>query len=216
MGRVRRWAVAGVCAAALVGMLAVSGRRIPLARTTDADWGIEALAGAHDENGDGIDDQAQILSGARAAVAARPAYDGSYVEGGWPPAGQGVCTDVTARALLAAGYDLQALIEQDMAAAPEAYGNPRPDPAIDFRRVANQHVWLQRHAAALTLDPVDIAQWRGGDIVVWDDHVGVVSDVRDQDGVPLVIHHAHPFQLSYEEDILRSWGAIVGHYRVAG
>lgn len=214
MKHARRWVVLGIGIAALVGLWLAFGPRLPLARTTDADWGIEALNCTRDENGDGMPDQEQILAAARAYVATRPRYDGSYVEGGWPHAGQGVCTDVVAQALLGAGYDLQALIDNDMRADPAAYGSQTPDPNIDFRRVENQHVWLERHATALTCDVSAIDQWRGGDIVVWENHVGIVSDVRDQNGVPLVIHHAHPLQLCYEEDVLPSWGTIVGHYRL--
>lgn len=41
-----------------------------------------------------------------------------------------------------------------------------------------------------------------------------VSDRRNEHGVPYLIHHASPFQLAYEEDVLKSYGEIVGHYRM--
>ena len=46
------------------------------------------------------------------------------------------------------------------------------------------------------------------------DPIGIVSDRRNFRGVPFVLHHAHPFQLSYEEDILETAPEITGHYRL--
>ncbi len=66
----------------------------------------------------------------------------------------------------------------------------------------------------LTKDAADIEAWQGGDVVVYDGHVGIVSDRRNAYGVPYLIHHASPFQLAYEEDRLASYGAIIGHYRM--
>lgn len=45
--------------------------------------------------------------------------------------------------------------------------------------------------------------------------IGVVSDRRNQDGVPYVIHHNSPHQKSYEEDILEKRNDLVGHYRIS-
>lgn len=44
-------------------------------------------------------------------------------------------------------------------------------------------------------------------------HIAIVSDRRNQQGVPYVIHHANPFQKIYEEDILEKHNDIRGHYR---
>lgn len=51
-------------------------------------------------------------------------------------------------------------------------------------------------------------QWQGGDIVIFEKHIGIVSDRRNWDGVPYVIHHNDPWQTAYEQD-------IVGHYRIS-
>ena len=67
----------------------------------------------------------------------------------------------------------------------------------------------------LTTDVGDVAEWRGGDIVLYRGHVGIVSDRRNAEGVPYLIHHSGPFQLSYEEDKLQSYGRIIGHYRLS-
>ena len=175
---------------------------------------VPARADAGDADGDGIDDQTDILQSALAYVATCPRYRSAYYAGGYSDDGYGVCTDVVAYALLGAGYDLQRFVDEDIAADSGAYGIDVPDPAIDFRRVRNLAVYFKRNAQALTTDTSDLEAWQGGDIVLYDGHVGIVSDRRDAHGVPYLIHHASPFQLAYEEDRLESYGAITGHYRM--
>lgn len=179
-------------------------------------FGIETYVSPLDTDGDGIDDQVDILASARAYVETHPRYKSHYYAGGWPDDGYGVCTDVVAYALLGAGYDLQALVDADIREVPEAYDVETPDANIDYRRVANLRVWFGRHARSLTLDVADIAAWQPGDIVCWDNHIGIVSDRRTGDGRPLVIHHWGPTQRYFEEDALTgsSFGGIAGHWRL--
>ena len=125
-----------------------------------------------------------------------------------------MCTDVVAAAYRAAGYDLRELVDADMRSAPDEYGIDEPDPNIDYRRVSNLRVYLERNATSLTCDPTDVDQWQGGDIVVMANHIGVVSDKRNERGVAYVIHHNDAWQSSYEQDILESRDDIVGHYRL--
>ncbi len=123
------------------------------------------------------------------------------------------------RAYRCAGFDLQKLIHQDISAYWSAYprysGNPRPDSNIDQRRVPNQAVFFRRHGASLTCSKASSAAWRPGDIVDWKlpngrDHTGVLTDKRDPQGFPFVIHNIGSGPI--EEDVLRSW-KISGHYR---
>lgn len=79
----------------------------------------------------------------------------------------------------------------------------------------NLKVYFARTAIPLTIDIYDIDQWQGGDIVVFENHIGVVSDHRNNRGVAYVIHHANPWQESYEQDILEERDDIVGHYRIS-
>lgn len=170
-----------------------------------------------DHDGDGVCDGEDILAAARAYVATNPRYEGAYVQGGRPRDGSGVCTDLVDQALLGAGYDLRALIDADAREHPEAYPAIEVcDPDIDFRRVANQAAWLSRHACPCTLDPYDVGGWQAGDVVCWEDHIGIVSDRRDPHGVALVLHHASPWQASFEEDALLqvALGRICGHWRM--
>lgn len=211
----------GVLAAAVVGVLCVAVfvasryQHTSTRRPVDVFSGeVTQVASSHDEDGDGVADGEDILAGALAYVDIRPKYGSRYYVGGWPDDGYGVCTDVTAQALRSAGYDLQALVAEDVTAAPDAYGIEMPDPNIDFRRVRNQRTWLERHATSLMTDVWDIDAWQAGDIVVFREHIGVVSDRRTSDGEPYVIHHEGPWQRAYEEDVLRHRDDILGHYRL--
>ena len=60
-----------------------------------------------------------------------------------------------------------------------------------------------------------IEQWQGGDIVVFEGHIGVVSGHRNYKGVTWVLHNGSPLQLQYEEDILARRDDIIGHYRIS-
>lgn len=168
-----------------------------------------------DKDNDGIDDQTDILQGALDYVASRPKYKSKYYRTGYPNDGYGVCTDVVAFALKNAGYDLMTLVQQDIEANPADYDIDEPDQNIDFRRVKNLRVYFSHSAISLTTDISVIEEWQGGDIVVFKNHIGIVSDRRNENGVPYVIHHNDPWQRTYEEDILEDREDIVGHYRVA-
>ncbi len=168
-----------------------------------------------DKDNDGIDDQTDILQGALDYVASRPKYKSKYYRTGYPNDGYGVCTDVVAFALKNAGYDLMTLVQQDIQANPADYDIDEPDQNIDFRRVKNLRVYFSHSAISLTTDISEIEEWQGGDIVIFKNHIGVVSDRRNENGVPYVIHHNDPWQRTYEEDILEDREDIVGHYRVA-
>lgn len=127
--------------------------------------------------------------------------------------GYGVCTDVVAFAMKAAGYDLMRLVAKDVEQHTDAYDIDQPDPNIDYRRVKNLQVYFSRHAQSLATDVSDVEEWQGGDIVIFRKHIGIVSDKRNKNGVPYVIHHYSPWQRSYEQDILERRSDIVGHYR---
>lgn len=168
-----------------------------------------------DRDDDGVDDQSDILNGALAYVSTHPKYKSRYYETGYPDDGYGVCTDVVAYALKNAGYDLQALVDTDIREHPEEYGITAPDKNIDFRRVRNLKVFFSRNTVKLTTNISETEQWQGGDIVIFERHIGIVSDRRNKSGVPYVIHHNDPWQTAYEQDILEKRTDIVGHYRIS-
>lgn len=176
----------------------------------------EVYISDHDEDSDGIDDQSDILQSALEYLHTRPKYKSVYYDGGYPDDGYGVCTDVIAWGLLGAGYDLRQLVDEDRRAHPENYADEVPDANIDFRRVRNLLVYFENNAEKLTDDLSQINEWQGGDIVVFRNHIGMVSDRRNTKGIPYLIHHANPFQRYYEEDVLESRTDMVGHYRFKG
>lgn len=197
------------------GRLCITSSRRPVDRYEGASEAGEAglsadLAATVDADSDGIVDNDDVL----AYIQTRPHYKSVYYPSGYPDDEHGVCTDVVAIACREAGYDLQALVAADVARRPEAYAIEIPDPAIDFRRTPNLKVFFDAHAQRLTSDARNISEWRGGDIVLYEGHIGIVSDRRNERGVPYLIHHSGPFQLRYEEDKLQSYGHIVGHYRL--
>ena len=168
-----------------------------------------------DMDGDGVDDQTDILYGALEYVNTHPKYKSRYYQTGYPDDGYGVCTDVVAYAMKNAGYDLQKLVQQDILERPEDYTVTKPDANIDFRRVRNLKVFFAHTAIALTTDVSAIEEWQGGDIVIFEKHIGIVSDRRNKNGVPYVIHHNDPWQTAYEQDILEKRSDIVGHFRIS-
>lgn len=119
-----------------------------------------------DADGDGVDDQTDVLGNALAYVETRPKYKSRYYQTGYPDDGYGVCTDVVAFALKNAGYDLQALVDADIREHPQWYDIRQLDANIDFRRVRNLKVFFAHHAAALTTDVSRTEEWQGGDLVI--------------------------------------------------
>ena len=208
-----------VVARIATGRLCITSSHRPVDRYEGASGAGEAGLSADpaatvDADADGIADNDDVLAAALAYIQTRPHYKSVYYPSGYPDDEHGVCTDVVAIACREAGYDLQTLVAADVARCPEAYAIEIPDPAIDFRRTPNLKVFFDAHAQRLTFDAGNISEWRGGDIVLYEGHIGIVSDRRNERGVPYLIHHSGPFQLRYEEDKLQSYGHIVGHYRL--
>lgn len=164
----------------------------------------------------------QLVLAARAQVGITVRYDGSYrrlsYPGGDVPVERGVCTDVLVRAYRKLGIDLQVLVHEDMkknwALYPKLWGLKGPDRNIDHRRVPNLATFFSRNGKRLPVakDP-DV--YETGDIVTWVlpgnlPHIGIVSDARSPDGIPLVIHNIGAG--AAEEDMLFSY-PVTGRYR---
>ena len=170
---------------------------IPHQKYSNSDFNITTYKSLHDEDDDGIDDQTDILNNVKAYVSSKPKYKSKYYGTGYPNDHFGVCSDVVAFGLKDAGYDIDII-----------------DKNIDFRRVQNLNIYFKYNAQSLTTDIHRIEEWRGGDIAIFENHIGIVSDHRNKNGVSFVIHHASPYQRYYEEDILEYRNDIVGHYRI--
>ncbi|HSS02514.1 MAG TPA: DUF1287 domain-containing protein [Kofleriaceae bacterium] len=175
---------------------------------------------AHDRDGDGIPDALDLLIGAKKTVVNADAYTHDaegYIAIAYPmgdvPRTMGVCTDVIIRAARNAGIDIQRELHDDIRRARAAYPMVKGmgDPSIDQRRVATLLPYFKRrwesHTARLD-DPAD--PLRPGDIILMDtfpnrsgpDHIGIVSDRLDAEGLPLVINNWTVGTVTAEMDLL--------------
>jgi len=184
---------------------------------TNDDFGIVTYTSNMDKDKDGIDDQTDFLQNVREYIAKKPKYKSEYYAGGYPTGEYGVCTDVIAIAALNTGYDLRTLVNEDIKSRKNEYEIETIDIDIDFRRTKNLKIYLDNNALVLTNDLSKIEEWQGGDIVVFKGHIGVVSDKRNENGIPYLIHHANAFQTIYEEPggLERLNDIIIGHYRLS-
>lgn len=190
---------------------------IPHKQYSNSDFNIESYVSNIDKDNDGIDDQTDILNNVREYIKTKPKYKSKYYGTGYSDDEYGVCTDVVANGLKGAGYDLMELVNQDILKHKENYNIEIVDKNIDFRRVKNLDIYFKNNSISLTTDLYKIEEWQGGDIIVFKDHIGVISDKRNKNGVPFLIHHANPMQINYEEDVLELYGQdyIIGHYRIS-
>ena len=188
---------------------------IPHKKYTNEDFNIKTYISETDKDNDGIDDQTDILNNVRDYIKTNPKYKSKYYATGYPNDEYGVCTDVVAFGLKGAGYDLMNLVNEHIKTNRNLYDINVIDKNIDFRRVQNLKVYLDNNAIVLTNDINKIKEWQGGDIVVFKNHIGIVSDKRNKKGIPFIIHHANPYQRYYEEDILEYRNDIIGHYRIS-
>ena len=202
--------------AILVSLLYVF-RIISHKQYSNSDFNIETYISSVDIDKDGIDDQTDILNNVREYIKTKPKYKSKYYGTGYPNDEYGVCTDVVAFGLKDAGYDLMELVNKDVSNYKEKYNIETIDKNIDFRRVRNLDVYFRNNHIILTTDLSQIEEWQGGDIIVFKDHIGIISDKRNKNGVPFLIHHANPMQVTYEEDVLELYGQdhIIGHYRIS-
>ena len=186
---------------------------LPFPSFSSEQFGFCDLISENDADGDGTDDYADFVTGARAFVSEKPLYKSEYYSGGYPPPGIGVCTDVIWSAFQEAGYDLKAMVDADIASDPEAYGIKKPDPNIDFRRVVNLNVFFSRHAVSLTTALNDPSSFMPGDILIFDHHIALLSDKRNLYGFPYLIHHGGNYD--YETNGI-AHDRIIAHYRFTG
>jgi len=165
---------------------------------------------------------ARLVAAARVQIGVTVLYDGAYQRlaypGGDVPLDRGVCTDVVIRVYRALGIDLQVRVHQDMvrhrAAYPNLWGIRGTDRSIDHRRVPNLAVFFARHGLRLAVSR-DPKAYRPGDLVTWMlpgnlPHIGIVSEVRSPEGVPLILHNLG--RGTQEEDLLFRH-PLTGHYR---
>lgn len=130
----------------------------------------------------------------------------------------GVCTDVIIRAMRKLGLDLQQAVHEDMKANfskyPAMWGLRKPDKNIDHRRVPNLQTYFKRKGWSQNIS-TSKDDYRPGDVVTWMlggnlPHIGIVSDKKTEEGIPLIIHNIGSG--AKEDDNLFLF-PITGHYR---
>lgn len=211
---IKKSAIFVIAIVIIISVFAYRHYQNPSIKRPTGKYQIKQYHSSNDQDNDGIDDQVDILENALEYISKKPKYQSKYYSTGYSNDEYGVCTDVVAHALKNAGYDLITLIQEDIQNHSSDYAINQPDINIDFRRVRNLKVYFDHTAQILTTDVKDIEDWQGGDIIVFRNHIGIVSDRRNERGVPYVIHHDSPWQLAYEQDILEKRNDIVGHYRI--
>ena len=190
-----------------------------------------------DFDGDGINDQKDILEGAKKQLE-NPAInifsegvdEPNYYSGGDPPLGYALSTDIVYRAFINAGFDLSQLVNEDITnnfdqyPLRELWGQRYPDINIDYRRIQNLEIFFQRNARVLLTgfdhtDKANLLQWLPGDVVFFDmdedgftDCTGIISDFTTRKGIPKVIYNYIDPGFTIEEDILDE-KVVTGHYR---
>lgn len=161
-----------------------------------------------DKDQDGIDDYTDILEGAKKFIDTKPRYKSKYYSKGYPTDEYRVCTDLIWYALDNAGYDFKSLIDEDIKTNKDAYDKDVGDANIDFRRVRNIKVFLDRNVLVLPNND----EFNPGDIVVYKNpyHIAIISDIKNKNKENYIIHHdgVHAY---LDNGLFRK--EIIGHYR---
>lgn len=166
----------------------------------------EVIKSDIDKDNDRIDDYTDILNGAKEFISTKPKYKSKYYKDGFPTDEYRVCTDIIWYSLKNAGYDFKSLIDEDIKNNKDAYDEDVGDTNIDFRRVRNILVYLNRNTTKLPID----SDYNPGDIVVYDNHIAIVSDKLNKNNENYILHQ-HMYE-PYEYNGLFKKD-IIGHFR---
>jgi uncharacterized protein YijF (DUF1287 family) len=164
-----------------------------------------------------------VLKKARSLVSIDIKYNPAYYKIDFPMGDVnrniGVCADVIIRSFRAIGEDLQLLINEDkknnFLKYPTIWRQIKTDTNIDHRRVPNLMTYFTRNHVTLPITK-NKNDYQPCDIVAWDlyqgiTHIGIVSDKKTKNGIPLIIHHIGGSP--QEEDVLFEFPwKIIGHY----
>jgi len=172
----------------------------------------------------------RVVQRARQEVERKVSYSAAYVSLPYPagdlPQRMGACTDLLIRAYRNAGIDLQKEVHEDHSANPDLYPDApddekKIDPNLDHRRCRNLVVWFRRHAQEMPrgFDAAALKTYEPGDVVFinffedkpgYPDHVAVVAESRDGDGMPFIYDNMGPFATKRRLDHFR---VVNSHFR---
>ena len=160
-------------------------------------FNIKTVYSQTDYNHNNIDDYSDFLLGARKNSFTKD-YEDSDLR-------------VIFNAFTNAGYSLNEMLDNDIKRYPADYLTYNPDEVMSFQIIQNLRIYFDKYAVSLTKDYLQVAQWQPGDIVFFtENHLGIVSDRRNKNGIAYVIYLQDKQLL--EEDYL-SKAKIIGHYR---
>ncbi len=157
--------------------------------------------------------QEQIVFGARKYIEKKPIYYSRYYKGGYPNDNRGVCTDIIWYSFKYAGINFKMKIDEDIRKNLKEYKTiTKPDPNIDFRRVRNIKIFLDRNAISLTTNLEEKEMWQPGDIIIYntDQHIAILSDKKNEQNLPYILHFNQ--EGAKEEDKIYK-AEITSHYR---
>ncbi len=176
------------------------------------DFNIKTIYSSVDYDNDNIDDYSDFLLGARKDANNHPKYINKEYKDSYPPDNEGVAEDVIWRAFKNAGYALRDMVDNDIKKNASDYPFiKKRNKFADYRNVNVLRVFFKKYGIELTNDYKEIEEWQPGDIVFLNDnHIGMISDRRNSNGYPFIIHNNG--QENREEDAILNY-QITGHYR---
>ncbi len=150
------------------------------------DFNIKNIYSKIDKNENDIDDYSDILLGARKIIGKK--YNS---------------LELLSKSLKYAGYDIYKMIEEDYILDKDKYGD-------NYKTIRNVNYFLKKYTLVLSNDVKKIKEFNYGDIVIYKDGIGIVSDKRNREGISFIIYEDGG--IVKEEDILENI-SLIGHYR---
>ncbi len=158
---------------------------------TSLDFGFIEEKSIKDNNYNQVDDYIDMLNGALKKVETTKEVISDYYADGYPPETEGISSDIIWAALKEAGYNLKDLMARDIRDTykQKVYDIDIIDDNIDFRRINNIEIFLQRYAEELTTDIENVTEFTPGDIIIFNygEHVAIVSNKRNKNAIPYII-----------------------------
>jgi len=179
------------------------------------------------------DTRLKIVTCADSQMAQGIRFSASYYGMDYPwgdvPSHVGTSPDLVIRCLREAGIDLQQMVHIDRKRRPRHYplhiwGHPRPDRSIDHRRIPNLYTFVQTYfeRQSIRVDsaekcagfiPGDIVFWAGQGGSEYPNMTGLVTDRRNEEGVPYVVTLHRDDRVVTDSHLLTDW-TVTGHYQV--
>ena len=144
-----------------------------------SDFKINTIYSKIDYNNNGIDDYSDILLGAKKNIGKTVSEE-----------------EFVIYSFKYAGYNINKMIKKDK-------HDKEKDTLSNFKE------YLKRNAKRITKKINKIEEYQPGDILIFNNNIGIISDKRNKDGHPFIIYYKNKI---VEEDIMKDID-IENHYR---